>query len=423
VARMGPIDRRQWWTPTTAHLLSLAVGVAVIVVLARDQWFFGDDWAILAPHRDGELMQPHVGHWNLVPAVVFPALRDAVGLGSYLPYLALALAAHVAVVHLSWRVLRRVGVNPWLATGLAAVLLVLGGGAENILWAFQFGFLGAIALGLCVLLLLDRSRPVIWLVAPLSVLAPMFSGTAIPLLAAAAVLGWIRRGFWRTALLLLPAAVVYLTWYLVVARSVPPSGQGAQGPGDVGPALLYAATMVAGGLGRALPFIGLGVIPAIAVAVWVVLALRGGELRTRVAPALALAAGELVFIGLTAFSRLGNGLSSAASERYAYATIVMLVPVIGLLLHGVVQRWPRLRWAVVAVVLALAVTNGVTLALEAGQQAEREAGSRARIADTLRLLHAEPDNAVALLEPADPIWAPDLLGSDLLRLERQGLRP
>jgi uncharacterized transporter YbjL len=142
-----------------------------------------------------------------------------------------------------------------------------------------------------------------------------------------------------------------------------------------------------------------------------------------VAPALALAAGELVFIGLTAFSRLGNGLSSAASERYAYATIVMLVPVIGLLLHGVVQRWPRLRWAVVAVVLALAVTNGVTLALEAGQQAEREAGSRARIADTLRLLHAEPDNAVALLEPADPIWAPDLLGSDLLRLERQGLRP
>ena len=60
----------------------------------------------------------------------------------------------------------------------------------------------------------------------------MFSGTAIPLLVAAGVLGWIRRGFARTALLLLPAAAVYLTWYLFVARAAAQPSQGFAGPAD-----------------------------------------------------------------------------------------------------------------------------------------------------------------------------------------------
>lgn len=423
MARMSPDVRRQWWTPATAHVLSLAVGLGVILVLARDQWFFGDDWAILAPSLDGAAMQPHVGHWNLIPALVFPALRDLVGVGSYVPFLLLAVAAHLTVVHLSWRVLRRVGVDAWLATVLAAMLLLLGGGAENILWAFQFGFIGAIALGLGTVIALDRPRPVLWVVVALSVLAPMFSGTAIPFLAAAGVLGWIRRGFWRTALLLAPAAAVYLTWYLLVARGYPASGQGVQGIADLAPALLYGAAMVAGGLGRALPFIGLGVIPAVAVVVWIVLTVRGHRVRTVVAPAVALAAGALVFVGLTAFSRVGNGLSSAAAERYAYATIVLLLPVIGLLLHAVVQRRPRLRWSVLGLVLALVATNAVTLGFEAREQAQREAASRARIAEALDVLRSDSTDAGALTAPADPQWAPDLSGADLVRLAEKGLRP
>src|SRR6188508_3441715 len=107
---------RPWWNPVAAHFGSLVLGLAYILIIARDQWFFGDDWAILAPHLDGSVMLPHVGHWNLIPAIVFPAVRETFGLDTYLPYLALAVLAHLAVVHLVWRILNRVGVQPWIAT-------------------------------------------------------------------------------------------------------------------------------------------------------------------------------------------------------------------------------------------------------------------------------------------------------------------
>src|ERR1700709_1529198 len=117
------------WNPRSAHYWSLGLGLAIILVIARNQWFFGDDWAILAPHLDGAVMQPHVGHWNLIPALVFPALRNLVGLGSYLPFLLLALLAHLAVAHLLWRILNRVGVPAWGATIVGLLVVLLGAGA------------------------------------------------------------------------------------------------------------------------------------------------------------------------------------------------------------------------------------------------------------------------------------------------------
>ena len=409
----------RWWNARIAHYASIVVGLSYILLVSGQQWFFGDDWAILAPHLDQAVMAPHVGHWNVVPALVFPALRDLVGLGSYLPFLALALVAHTAVVHLSWRLMNRAGVQPWLATALAAMLLVLGGGAENILWAFQFGFIGAIAVGLATVLLVDREKPVVPLVIALAIVAPMFSGTAIPLLAAAGILGWIRRGFLRTAVLLLPAAVVYLAWYLLVARVVGVPAPGFHGLWDVGPAILYAAAMYAGGLGRALPFIGLGVIPALAVLAWVIVSIRRG-VRSRLAPAIALAGGSVVFVALTTYSRLDNGLTSAASQRYAYLTITLLLPAIGLIVTWVAAHSRVALWSCLAVVVALTAYNAVILAVEAGAQAEREAESRQQIERSLARVIADPDNITLLDAPADPEWAPDLLGRDLLRLRESG---
>jgi hypothetical protein len=401
---------RWWWRPQVAHYASLVLGLGYILAISGQQWFFGDDWAILAPHRDGSVLEPHVGHWNLVPALVFPALRDVVGLNSYLPFLALALLAHATVVHLSWRLMNRVGAQPWLSTALAAILLVLGGGAENILWAFQFGFIGAIAIGLAVVLLLDREKPLIPVIVALAIVAPMFSGTAIPLLAAAGILGWIRRGFLRTAVLLLPAAAVYLTWFFVVARMASAPSMGFAGPADFGRAILYAAAMYG------------GVIPALAVLVWAIVTIRRG-VRGTVALPLALAAGSLVFVALTTYSRLDNGLSSAAAQRYAYLTITLLLPVIALILSWLAARSRRAFWVCLGVLAALIVCNAATLAVEARFQADREAGSKARIEESLEALLADPGNVSLLDAPADAKWAPDLLGSDLVRLHDDGQLP
>jgi hypothetical protein len=410
------------WNPRVAHYVSLVASLAIILVIARDQWFFGDDWAILAPHLDGSIMQPHVGHWNLIPAVIFPALRNLVGLGSYTPFLLLAIAAHLVVAHLLWRILNRARVAPWGATIVSLLVMLLGAGAENILWAFQFGFMGAIAIGLGLVLLLDSEKlgaARIVAVILLALIAPMFSGTAIPVLAAAAIVGIVRRGFWRTVVLFLPAAASYLTWYVLYALHDSTTPQGVHTFVGALFALVYAGAMLAGGLGRALPWIGLGVIPALAVLLWFVVTVRKG-IRGPALAAYATACGALVFILLTAYARSGFGLSAAAAQRYAYVTIVLLLPALSVLVGRLVvsRRGPRI--AVTAALLLIVVFNAATLELSGQTQARREAGSERRVEATYsKVVNGSPTRA-QLARPADPAWAPDLLGSDLRTLSRWG---
>lgn len=408
--------------PRVAHYASLVLGFIAIMVIGSGQWFFGDDWAILAPRLDDDVMVPHVGHWNLIPAVVFPAVRNWLGLDAYAPFLALALLAHLLVAHLSWRILLRVGVTPWIATILAALIVFLGAGAENILWAFQFGFMGGIALALGAVLLAD-SAPLTWRralgIVALALVAVTFSGSALPVVAAGALLAWVRHGFVRAALLFLPAAAGYLAWYLLVSRGYPVAGTGIHSVGELGGAVVYAGAMFAGGLGRMLPLIYLGVIPAAAVAVWFIATARRG-FRGVAAPAYALVIGSLVFAGLTAWSRSSLGFTAAASQRYAYLMIVLLLPALGLLLTALAARGPRCSVAVTAGALALVGFNAALLVVEAGAQSVREADSREVVTDSFDAVLDDPDDDSLLVAPADPQWAPDLLGSDLLTLFRWG---
>lgn len=416
------------WNPRVAHYVTLALGFAAIMIIGTfvgsGQWFFGDDWAILVPRYDDDVLVPHVGHWNLVPALVFPAVRNWLGLGSYPPFLALAVLAHLVVAHLVWRILGRVGVAPWIATVLAALVVFLGAGAENVLWAFQFGFMGAIALALGAVLLADR-LPLTWRtsagVIVLSALAVTFSGSALPVIAAAAVLAWVRHGLPRAVLLFLPAGAGYLAWYLLVARFQPVPGTGIHSLGEAGNALLFAAGMYGGGLGRMLPLIVLGVLPAAAVAVWFFVTLRRGFTGVA-APAYALVIGSVVFAGLTAWSRSSFGLTAAASQRYAYLTIVLLLPALGILLTLLAARSRTYSIGVPVALVALVAFNAGLLVVEAGAQSVREAESRGRIMAALDAVLADPDGQAAL-SPADPKWSPDLLGSDLLQLERWGQFP
>jgi hypothetical protein len=402
------------WNPRVAHYASLVVGLAVILYIARNQWFFGDDWAILAPHLDAAVMQPHVGHWNLIPALVFQGLRNLVGLNSYLPYLLLAIAAHLAVAHLLWRILVRIAVPAWGATIVSLLVVLLGAGAENILWAFQFGFVGAVAIGLGIVVLLDRPRlgPVrIVAIIVLAILAPMFSGTFIPLLVAAAIVGIVRRGWIRTLVLFAPAAVIYVTWYVAYALHDAETPQGVHTLAGALFALVYAGAMLAGGLG--------GVIPALAVFVWFIATARR-EIRGPALPAYAMACGSLVFVLLTSYARSGFGLSAAGAQRYAYVTIVLLLPALSLLVARLVAG--RRRWivSVTALLLALVVFNTGTLEVSGEQQATREQASHHRVDATYAAVTKPHPSDALLAAPADPTWAPDLLGSDVRQLAQWG---
>ena len=405
-------------TPTRVHAASLVLGAVALLVIGRDQWFSYDDWALLHPSLDW--WASHQGHWTTFPTLLFQLLRSTVGLHSYLPYLALAVIAHLAVVHLIWRLSVRAGAAPWLATGFAAVTVLLGCAAENLFWAFQVGFMGAVAVGLVVVLLVDRAgwgvrRAV--LAAVVAVLALPFSGTALPVLAGAAVLCWIRRGFLRTVAVFAPAGIIYLTWYLVEARD-DASALGVHGIGFLTQAPVFFAVMFAAGYGQFVGVLVLGPLVALALLVWLWLARR--RWTGREAAAYALLLSSAAFAALTAVSRGGGELTAAGAQRYVYVIVMLAIPTMAVALTRVAAIRRAWSIAVAAVLVLLAGVNISLSVLRADTQAVTEQRVQREFSAAIALLHADPDAAPPAAMPI-PAVAPDLTVADVEADVRDGL--
>lgn len=405
-------------TPGRVHLASLLLGAIALLAIGRTQWFSYDDWALLHPSLDW--WASHQGHWSTVPTLLFQLLRVTVGLHSYLPYLALAVIAHLAVVHLVWRLSLRAGVAPWLATGFAAVIVLLGCAAENLFWAFQVGFMGAVAVALVVVLLVDRATLTLpWAVVAgaVAVLALPFSGTALPVLAAAGVLSWIRRGLLRSIAIFAPAGAIYLVWYLLDVRG-DASTLGVHGIGFLTQAPLFFAVMFGAGYGQFVGVLVLGPVVAVALLVWLWLARRRWSGREAVAYALILA--SAIFAVLTAVSRGGGALTAAGAQRYVYLIVVLAVPTMALALGWIATRG---RVARAAIALALLLVAGVNVTLSvtrADSQAVTEQRVQREFSAAVSLVESNPHLAPPSAMPIRDV-APDLTVADVEADLRQGL--
>jgi hypothetical protein len=397
-------------TPPRVHIASLLLGAVALLVIGRDQWFSFDDWALLHPSLDW--WASHQGHWTTFPTLLFLLLRSTVGLHSYLPYLALAVIAHLAVVHLIWRLSLRAGAAPWLAAGFAAVTVLLGCAAENLFWAFQVGFMGAVAVALVVVLLVDRPgwsvrRAV--LTAAVAVLALPFSGTALPVLAGAAVLCWIRRGFLRTLAVFAPAGVVYLIWYLLEARD-DTSALGVHGIGFVTQAPVFFAVMFAAGYGQFVGVLVLGPLVALALLVWLWFARHRWTGREAVAYSLLLS--SAVFAALTAVSRGGGELTAAGAQRYVYVIVMLAIPTMAVALTRLATIRRVWRISVAAALVLIAGVNIWLSVVRADAQAVTEQRVQRELSAAIALLDADPDAAPPAAMPI-PAVAPDLTVADV----------
>lgn len=322
-----------------------AIALGVFWWLGRKQWFFLDEWDFLVT-RDGgsvaDLFRPHNEHWTTIPIVAYRILWNVFGLRSYLPYQLMTLVAHVAVAWLLFLLIRRASVNPWIATAGATLFALFGAGAPNVVWAFQITFLGAIAFGLAQLALAYHDGPVdrrdgYALIAGL--LALMFSGVALTILAVVGLTMLLRRG-WRVALVqTVPLLAVYGTWFLFYGHD---AGNGAP-RSRAGEVVQFAWEGLKGTyreLGK-LPGLGIVfvVVMIVGLAIFVVdrglvRALHDGALP------LSMLAGSMVFMvttGLTKVSLVGP--SYGATPRYLYVVSVLSIPALCLALDTLVRRW------------------------------------------------------------------------------------
>ena len=210
--------------PSTAvHLVTLVVIPVFLGFHLRGQWFWWDEFEYLGSARGAyspleKLLRPHNEHWSVLTGLSDRILRETVGLTVYWPYLVPGEAVHLLAMHLLWRLMRHLDVNPWIATAFAALFGLAGMGYENIVWAFQLAFAASTAVGLLTLNLVLGAEPLsrrrLAIVAALSLVNLATSGIGVIYLLLTGVLLW--RTDRRSALMTVAGPlVVYAAWTAV----------------------------------------------------------------------------------------------------------------------------------------------------------------------------------------------------------------
>lgn len=182
----------------------------------RDLSFYLDEWYFplyrLSPFTANSLLAPHNGHIVVVPALIYKVMLRAFGMRDYTAYRSLVLIFHLAVGVLVYIYARR-RLGPIAALAPAVVILLLGKGAENFLFAFQIDFLGPVVTGLACLLLIDhRSLAGRLAITGLLIVTVGFSEIGLAFLVAVAVALAVTRR-WRDGWMVAIPAVLYLAWY------------------------------------------------------------------------------------------------------------------------------------------------------------------------------------------------------------------
>src|SRR5581483_6645218 len=164
----------------------------------------------------------------------------------------------------------------------AALLLFLGPGWENVLWAFQIGFLGSILFGLLAWLLLDRPAPLAGGLAAASLLlSVMSSGVGLFFLVAIAAELAVDPGRRRWLVALAPAAAAYVAWFLLIGHAYSSVHRSPYSPEAIRSLTTYvplgigAAAVGLFGFGLAYSSLGLAALAALYTGAW---------LRPQVAP-------------------------------------------------------------------------------------------------------------------------------------------
>jgi hypothetical protein len=324
----------------------------------RKMRFFGDEFGFILTRRDmwtrGRWMDflflPHNEHWSTLPVIVYSATIKVFGLASYLPYLGVLWAIHVTGV-VVFRILAvRLGASEWLATLAAAVFLVLGSGAENLVWGFQIGFIGSVTLGLLLLLLADSPTSPGWFGSVVAIGCLMTSAVSLVMITVACVVVALRREWLRLGYFAVVPGLAFVGWYVKW-------GQRAEGPPirpvpSAMPGYVFRGTTSA--IDGVLQLRGVG---PFVVLILFLLAARLWPTSSQNALALAALIAPVAVYGLNSVGRASLGIEQSLASRYVYvcAPFVLLAGIAAV--HTFARDGAREVFACIALTWAV-IGNG-----------------------------------------------------------------
>lgn len=383
-------------------VIGALIASAAILWLARNLTFYYDEWTFILSAPDwtaATLLKPHNEHPVMITRAIYAVLLSTMGLRSYMPYMAALVAVQAAAVVLLFEVVRR-RAGDLVALGSAALMMVLGTGWENLLWAFQIQFVGSVACGLGMLLALhgERRRRNLLIAAVLLTASLMFSGVGLFFgVAGAAELG-LTRARRRDLLWFAPTAVALAVWFVAFGRGYEPTTPVS--PADLAALPLYVIWGLGSGAGGLIGVTGVAglVVLALAAIVVVVTWIRGA----RDAFPLGIVAGLVSFYAVTGLIRVQLGFQQSGASRYTYVGAVFWV----LLLADSARYLPwRGAWrpALVACVLVACASNSLVLYAAAG---DRTNVMQTQVADLQALAAVRGDRCLEAGGAVDPIVMP-----------------
>ena len=364
---------------------------AVILWLTRTYTFYFDEWTFISTAPDWTLatyFRPHNEHPAILFRLVYSALLDTVGLRSYLPYMAALVVAHAANVVLLFELVRRRS-GDLVALAAALLLLVLGAGWEDLLWAFQMAWLASVALGLGALLAMQNPRRMA-LATGLLAASLAFSGIGLAFAVAGTVQLLLTTPRRRDVLWLVPVGIALAAWYVAFGRfGNHPNPQPTAGNLLLDPlyTLWGMSQSVAGLIGEG-GWVGAAVLAAAVAALawhwW-----RHGADSFEIGAA----AGLVAFYLVTGLTRAQLGVQQSGASRYTYIGAVLWL----ILLAGPARNLPwRGTWRpALTACLFLACFNSAVLLFEFS------------VAKTAQMERAVADLQALAAERGDPCLDPD----------------
>ncbi len=349
---------------TWAFRVALVMAIPIYYAVGRTQWFNRDDWAFVLT-RDymrtnigwtNWLFGPQDGHWLTVPILLFEFVGNVFGLGSYWPFLLLALVPYAGSVLLVRALCQRIGVSPWTTTLVAVLLLFFGAAWHNVMFGIQVCYNLSVVCFLAQLLLADHDGPVDRrdiAGAALGLLSVMTSGFGPIFMAGVAVLLVLRRRWWALAVGVGPQAVAYAWWtwrWNADARTAVPPGDRSQVP-------TYVVRGVSSTFEALVAFPTLGGLAILATLVVMV----GGTPWAARRLALAAAATVIVMFAGIGWERIGLGVFTAGSSRYVGVAALVLAPAFGLAIDRARRFGPEVLLAARLVLVVALVVNLGTL--------------------------------------------------------------
>ena len=328
----------------------------VLLAFARDTTFRYDDWDFVANRALGDLpslLRPYNDEWITVPAIVYRLVFGWFGLSSYLPYLAVTVAAHLLSAD-RLRALITAVAGPRSGLAFGVVFLFLGTAGEVLNQAIGFGVVFPVALG-------------IWAMDQVLVRNHAVRGAGLLLVASAchpigmvflAAITLVSVGSNRVLAALL-GTWIFVAWWALVFEVGAAAGRSGSLPGGLAaiPAFVVVGLLAAFSavVGLSLPA-GVGVALAVGAAA---MRRHRGPAHARVFSAAVLGLlGEFALIGLL---RWEYGVGIAAASRYLEAAaaflLIALAAWFGPALERTITRDRRSGAFATGVVVALVVVN------------------------------------------------------------------